>query len=282
MDNEDDFEAAFVENESEQADKDAAPSDEQILNDLLKKDKKKIHRPRLVQHAKFRDIELCGPNGFLELKRMFDGYAPTNKNPYDDLLIMMNRIEHWGHRLCPKMRFENFVARVESLGDKRLVKTMLTKMRLDMPLTDEDFLSNKENRQTAQLSDNGENDTDALGDDSDLFEIFGNLRGLPQASSSSELSVRPKLSEEQIKRIEQNKLRAQKLRAEREKRMNQANDLDTVTMKADGPSCEQAASNISVTSKSLVTENESSGKLEELGDSMMDDNEALDFIFSST
>lgn len=38
---------------------------------------------------------------------------------------MINRIKHWGHLLCPRMKFEDFVARVESLGDKRMVKVSL-------------------------------------------------------------------------------------------------------------------------------------------------------------
>lgn len=41
---------------------------------------------------------------------------------YDDLLVMMSRIEQWGHRLCPKMTFEDFMNRVESLSAKRMVK----------------------------------------------------------------------------------------------------------------------------------------------------------------
>lgn len=74
---------------------------------------------------------------------------------------------------------------------------MLTKMRLDMPLTDEDFLANKENEQIAQLADKDENEkfTDVLMNDDDLFEIYsGSASVSHQATSSSEISVCKKFS----------------------------------------------------------------------------------------
>uniref|UniRef100_A0A2K6VYP7 TIMELESS-interacting protein n=1 Tax=Onchocerca volvulus TaxID=6282 RepID=A0A2K6VYP7_ONCVO len=281
-----DSEVSFVEdNEKEhnETNKNAMPSDEQILNDMLKKDKRKIRKQRLVKNPKLRDIELCGPNGFLELKRNFDSYTPKNKNPYDDLFIMINRIKHWGHLLCPRMKFEDFVARVESLGDKRMVKTMLTKMRLDMPLTDEDFLANKENEQIAQLADKDENEkfTDVLMNDDDLFEIYsGSASVSHQATSSSEISV-SKLSLEQLQRIEENKRRAQELRKKREERMNQLNDLDSIMKNDDVSVSAETTSSMPFSSKSFI-QNEDLGKFEERNDVMMDDSEAIDFIFSST
>ncbi|KAL6743146.1 hypothetical protein Aduo_016223 [Ancylostoma duodenale] len=40
------------------------------------------------------------------------------------------------------LKFE-VVSRCESLGDKRIVKVYMTKSRLDMPITDEDFASRR-------------------------------------------------------------------------------------------------------------------------------------------
>ncbi|EFO26525.1 hypothetical protein LOAG_01958 [Loa loa] len=287
MDIEYDSETLFAEDdgkEHEKTGKNAKPSEEQILNDLLKKDERKIRKQRTVRNPKLRDIELCGSNGFLELKRSFDSYMPKNKNPYDDLLAMINGIEHWGHLLCPKMTFEDFVARVESLSDKRMIKTMLTKMRLDMPLTDEDF-ANKENEEDVQMAVKGKNEqfTDMLLDDTDLFEIPDNLPSAPvtsyQATSPSKFPV-SKLSWEQLQRIEKNKRRAQELRVQREKRMNQLNVFDSVAKNDGPPVCTETTSSMPFRSKSFV-QDEDSGKPEDDVDVMMDDSEALDFIFSS-
>ncbi|KAM3728745.1 TIMELESS-interacting protein [Dirofilaria immitis] len=280
-----DSEVSFVEDDvKEQEDiKKAGLSDEQILNDLLKKDKRKIRKQRLVKNPKLRDIELCGRNGFLELKRSFANFKPKNKNPYDDLFLMMNRIKHWGHLLCPKMKFEDFVTRVESLGDKRMVKTMLTKMRLDMPLTDEDFLANKENEEIVELAGKGEKEqfTDELIDETNLFEIFDDGPSVShQAMPSSEIFA-SNLSLEQLQRIEENKRRAQELRMKREERMNRSNNLDLTVKNDDTPVCAETLSNIPFSSKSFI-QDEDLRKPEEHVDVMMDDSEALDFIFSST
>ncbi|VDK84034.1 unnamed protein product [Litomosoides sigmodontis] len=277
MDDDYESEALFFEGnggEHEETKKNGTPSDEQILNDLLKKDKQKNRKQRVVTYPKLRDIEICGPNGFLELKRSFDSYTPKNKNPYDDLLVMMSRIEQWGHRLCPKMTFEDFMTRVESLSAKRMVKTMLTKMRLDMPLTDEDFLGNKENEQQ-EFANTSTNDVD----DMDLFELFNDLPSEPVAShqttSPPEFSGL-KLSSEQLQRIEENKRRAQKLRMQREKRVNHLNYFDSVVENDDAPVCSETTNNMP------LTQDEDLGKPDEHLDIMMDDDEALDFIFSTT
>ncbi|VDO26406.1 unnamed protein product [Brugia timori] len=297
MDIEYDSKAFFAEddiNEREEIEKNAAPSEDQILNDLLKKDERKIPKQRLLRNPKLRDIELCGPNGFFELKRSFDSFTPKNKNPvglfqfhpYDDLLVMMSRIEHWSHLLCPKMTFEDFVSRVESLSDKRMVKTMLTKMRLDMPLTDEDFLGNKENEQDKEIADKGGNKefTDTLVNDTDLFENFDDAPSVPITSHRTatllESSI-SKLSWEQLQRIEKNKHRAQELRMQREKRMSQLDGFNSVLKNDDSPVFEETASSITLNSKSF-TQDENSKKPQGHVDIMMDDSEALDFIFSST
>uniref|UniRef100_A0A672JMK7 TIMELESS-interacting protein n=1 Tax=Salarias fasciatus TaxID=181472 RepID=A0A672JMK7_SALFA len=57
----------------------------------------------------------------------------------EDLRLLMQRMENWAHRLFPKLRFEDFIDRVEKLGAKKEVQTCLKRIRLDMPLTHEDF-----------------------------------------------------------------------------------------------------------------------------------------------
>lgn len=34
----------------------------------------------------------------------------------------MSKIEHWAHLLYPSMNFDDFIARVETLGEKRMVQ----------------------------------------------------------------------------------------------------------------------------------------------------------------
>lgn len=39
-----------------------------------------------------------------------------------DLKVLIKHMEHWAHRLFPKLQFEDFVERVESLGNKKEVQ----------------------------------------------------------------------------------------------------------------------------------------------------------------
>lgn len=42
----------------------------------------------------------------------------------EDLEKLMLTLEHWGHRLFPKMPFDEFLQRVETLGKKKPVQVM--------------------------------------------------------------------------------------------------------------------------------------------------------------
>lgn len=84
------------------------------------------------------------------------------------------------------------------------------------------------------------------------------------------------MSSEQLQRIEENKRRAQKLRMQREKRMSQLNDFDSIGGNDDAPICSKATTNMP------LIQDKDLRKPEEHSDIMMDDDEALDFIFSTT
>lgn len=97
-------------------------------------------------------------------------------NQAEDLRLLMQKMENWAHRLYPKLQFEEFIDRVEKLGKKKevqvgrsypfqrrvlyflqcsicnywlffLLQTCLKRIRLDMPLTHEDYTSKDGKRQ---------------------------------------------------------------------------------------------------------------------------------------
>jgi len=37
----------------------------------------------------------------------------------EDLKLLMSRLEHWAHRLFPKLSFDDFIERLEKLGSKK-------------------------------------------------------------------------------------------------------------------------------------------------------------------
>ncbi|VDK46219.1 unnamed protein product [Gongylonema pulchrum] len=199
----------------------------------------------------------------------------------------MNRVEHWAHLLHPKLRFEDFVSRTESLSEKRMIKTMMTKMRLEMPLTDEDFIKNKENAVVPEAEVKNQHSPDRSLENLDLFEIFGDkcenpapASTQPHKSPSPRAAAVPTLTEEQLQRIQRNKLRAQKLRAEREAQIRHSGKAYSVTKEETLAESQAEPSSVSsVVESNAVTAD--LGQQELVEDVLMDDDEALDFIFSA-
>ncbi|CAM5087592.1 unnamed protein product [Natator depressus] len=109
---------------------------------------------------------LISERGLPALRHVFDNAKFKGKgHETEDLKTLLRHMEHWAHRLFPKLQFDDFMERVESLGNKKevqgpqcgflpsglcrtsviemLVKTCLKRIRLDLPILHEDFTSNE-------------------------------------------------------------------------------------------------------------------------------------------
>ncbi|NXK09445.1 TIPIN protein, partial [Herpetotheres cachinnans] len=88
---------------------------------------------------------LISERGLPALRHMFDNVKFKGKgHEAEDLKTLIRHMEHWAHRLFPKLRFEDFIDRVESLGNKKEVQTCLKRIRLDLPILHEDFAGNED------------------------------------------------------------------------------------------------------------------------------------------
>ncbi|NXI31743.1 TIPIN protein, partial [Sterrhoptilus dennistouni] len=102
---------------------------------------KAVKRPRPRLDAQ----RLISERGLPALRHMFDNVKFKGKgHEAEDLKTLMQHMEHWAHRLFPKLQFEDFIDRVESLGSKKEVQTCLKRIRLDLPIVHEDFKHNEE------------------------------------------------------------------------------------------------------------------------------------------
>ncbi|NXG45188.1 TIPIN protein, partial [Psilopogon haemacephalus] len=140
--------------------------------------------PKLDAHR------LISERGLPALRHMFDNVNFKGKgHEAEDLKTLMRHMEHWAHRLFPKLQFEDFIDKVESLGNKKEVQTCLKRIRLDLPILHEDFA----NKQDGGGESNG---LDATAEDE--RSCSGN---------AEELSTLPgtTLTEEQQERIRKNK-----------------------------------------------------------------------------
>ncbi|XP_048338051.1 TIMELESS-interacting protein [Sphaerodactylus townsendi] len=136
---------------------------------------------------------LISERGLPALRDMFDDVKFKGKgHEAADLKMLLRHLEHWAHRLFPKLQFEDFVERVERLGSKKEVQTCLKRIRLDLPILHGDFTGNE--------GDDGErNGLNAATEELDIFSENQNAREEMVASPSAALT------EEQWQRIERNK-----------------------------------------------------------------------------
>lgn len=86
---------------------------------------------------------LKGPKGIHTIEKHFEGFKFHGKGHEKmDLDRIMKRLEHWAHRLFPKLHFDDFLERVEKLGSKKDLSVFVTKYRNDM-ITPDDEITQK-------------------------------------------------------------------------------------------------------------------------------------------
>ncbi|KFO81109.1 TIMELESS-interacting protein [Cuculus canorus] len=133
---------------------------------------------------------LISERGLPALRHMFDNVKFKGKgHEAEDLKTLMRHMEHWAHRLFPKLQFEDFIGRVESLGNKKEVQTCLKRIRLDLPILHEDFANNED-------GGGGNKGLDAATED--VRSCSGNAEDLNSPSGTT-------LTEEQQERIKKNR-----------------------------------------------------------------------------
>ncbi|CAO2634624.1 TIMELESS-interacting protein [Lemmus lemmus] len=136
---------------------------------------------------------LTSERGLPALRHIFDKTKFKGKgHEAEDLKTLIRHMEHWAHRLFPKLQFEDFIDRVENLGNKKEVQTCLKRIRLDLPILHEDFVNNND-----EVEETNNLDATAAGFDPFLTSSSDNKKLASESSRS--------LTEEQQQRIERNK-----------------------------------------------------------------------------
>lgn len=148
---------------------------------------------------KLDEARLTGPKGLPSLQKHFEKVKFKGKgHEHEDLNLLMTEMEHWMNRLYPKLTMKEMIVKLEKLGKKQKVKTCLAKIRMDMPILDEDFIGRDDDL------DEEENIAEEMNDEED-----GVTRGEDEESRgnerliSSQSESKPTLTEDQKKRIEE-------------------------------------------------------------------------------
>nr|XP_046191065.1 TIMELESS-interacting protein-like isoform X2 [Oncorhynchus gorbuscha] len=82
-----------------------------------------VKRPQ----PKLDSQRLISERGLPALRNLFDNVHFKGKgHEAEDLRVLMQRMENWAHRLYPKLQFEDFIDKLETLGSKKEVQVRLT------------------------------------------------------------------------------------------------------------------------------------------------------------
>ncbi|KAG8440780.1 hypothetical protein GDO86_006495 [Hymenochirus boettgeri] len=150
--------------------------------------KRAVKRPQ----PKLDAMRLTSKRGLPALRHLFDGTKFKGKgHETEDLKVLICQMENWAHRLFPKLQFEDFLNRLEFLGNKKEVQTCLKRIRMDLPIVHEDFSSEEV---IVQMEDH---DADIPSED---FSV-----PTERSVSPSVQPVNVDLSEETLQRIERNR-----------------------------------------------------------------------------
>nr|CAG4652060.1 EOG090X0AVC [Triops cancriformis] len=161
---------------------------------------------------------LCGKRGLTAVLDTFKDVKLKGKHhELEDVELVMKRLEHWGHRLFPKLPFDDLLNKVEKLGSKKPVQTHVKKIRMDM-LSDESSSNATESAEArpksqSSVSNDGYDPFDELVSTANPGALTGTN---PEVDSvvftSSEPASRPMISTEIQQRIEENRRQAEERR----------------------------------------------------------------------
>ncbi|VDN50165.1 unnamed protein product [Dracunculus medinensis] len=175
---EDNFFDDFFGEKSEEENISTKNAKESVLSSAKETKRKSARGPRV----KLTETELCSSKGIYELLKVFEHYKPNySKDPYENLRDMMNKIELWAHQLHPKLKFEDFIQRVESLSCKKRIKVEMERIRLNMA---------KNEDQNEEIKNNDTGDTNNFSkskeDVNDLSRTEDVVNDFPRTSENAD------------------------------------------------------------------------------------------------
>ncbi|KAJ0056440.1 hypothetical protein NL108_007479 [Boleophthalmus pectinirostris] len=198
--------------------------------------RKGVKRPQ----PKLDSNRLTSERGLPALRTLFNNVKFKGKgHEAEDLRLLMKSMENWAHRLFPKLQFEDFMDKVERLGAKKEVQTCLKRIRLDMPLTHEDYTTQEgEEEVPAEMQIFG--DPDPFAGEHLSASTPRMTHSTPAPSSFTAQSVDPflgssptsppsppSLTEEQQRRMAENRLKALEKRLARQKQQAESQSLES-------------------------------------------------------
>uniref|UniRef100_A0A3B5AXX6 TIMELESS-interacting protein n=1 Tax=Stegastes partitus TaxID=144197 RepID=A0A3B5AXX6_9TELE len=197
--------------------------------------RKGVKRPQ----PKLDSQRLTSERGLPALRTLFENVHFKGKgHEVEDLRLLMQKMENWAHRLYPKLQFEDFIDKVEKLGSKKEVQTCLKRIRLDMPLTHEDFTGEEEAPPELQVF--GDPDPFSSSFVNDVQDPVSSTPAPVAPSGPSGPSGPPTLTEEQLRRMELNRKLALERKLARQQQQTDSHTVDTSSLEIEPTSASSA------------------------------------------
>jgi len=185
-------------------------------------------KKRIIRNPqpKLNPERLMGPRGIQTIEDLFGDWESKGKGKeFDDLEVVMKRMEHWAHRLYPKLPFDSVLDVVANrLGKKKAIQTHVKKIRLGM-VTETVHVGGGEVREEEE-----ERDVERYGEEEEQPDVFGELL---RRAGGEDVPLPPVqrvgqtggLTDEQRERIRRNKeLAAQKKKEKQEREQREAEE----------------------------------------------------------
>ncbi|XP_075216769.1 uncharacterized protein LOC142322043 isoform X2 [Lycorma delicatula] len=192
-------------------------TEENKENNEDKKEEKK--KRKQSQKPKLNILKLMDNNGLGALEGIFKDVNFKGKGyEYEDLKLIMRKMEIWAHQLYPSLQFDDCLAKLEKLGHNKSVSTYVRKIRMGLEveisrdevidMEDDDEDDNKHNQLCPSSS------TDA----------FDQLIGSQEKTTHASTGEPSGLTTEQRERMLRNRLIAEQRRMEKMKAQQQQNN----------------------------------------------------------
>jgi len=185
-----------------------------------KKKKTVIRKPI----PKLDNDRIMGPRGVHTLEELFADFKPRGRgHEFEDLDVVMKKMEHWAHRLFPKLPFNSVLDIIANrLGKRKVVQTHVKKIRLGMlqqAAKDDEVIKDAEDEEEREVERYGEGGGE---DEEEVEDFFANMVG-HQGSQVVQApppvrSAPVELTDEQKERMRRNKEMAAMRKREKEER----------------------------------------------------------------
>ncbi|CAJ0963876.1 unnamed protein product, partial [Mesorhabditis belari] len=193
---------------------------EEKKEDLAKKKPKR----KIPDAARFNEALLMGPKGIKHLSELCQTFKFDQKaGPYQNLENVMKLYQHWAHVMYPKFKFEDTVAQCEKLGGKRAIKIYMERMRQGMTMSPEEFdqLHGKSNEREEDEERTMELDTFSKSifaeESTDQYPEPSTKPKSNQVDEPVAASAPRVLTEEERRKVAENRLRALQIREQKQK-----------------------------------------------------------------